>query len=290
MNRARILLLITVIVWGWTFVAARIALEFVTPTELLGLRLLLGVPLLAVVVRLKRIRFNFSAKDWRSVAIGSVIITVHFLIQITGIKYTSATNTGWIISVTPLVLAVLAFVILRERIGRAGVAGIALATIGMVSGGNLADIGWLRSLGDWLVLASAHTWAFYTIATRDLSRSRNPLAVTFAILTPSAIGVNTYMLFTSDWGRFLHLNVEATVAVLFLGIVGLGLAHWFWQEGVAALGAARAGLFLYIEPLATTALAVPLLGESFTFSVAIGGGLVLLGVFIAQQGSNKLTL
>jgi drug/metabolite transporter (DMT)-like permease len=70
--------------------------------------------------------------------------------------------------------------------------------------------------------------------------------------------------------------------LLFLAIPGT-LAQWLWQIGVARLGASRAGLFLYIEPLATTVLAVPLLGESFTAFTAIGGSLVILGVWVAQR-------
>jgi hypothetical protein len=52
------------------------------------------------------------------------------------------------------------------------VAGIAVATLGillLVSRGDIASLGWLRSTGDWLVLASAHTWAVYTVVTRDLA-------------------------------------------------------------------------------------------------------------------------
>ncbi len=61
------------------------------------------------------------------------------------------------------------------------------------------------------------------------------------------------------------------------------LAHWLWQLGVARIGAARAGLFLYLEPLATTALAVPYLGEPFGWSTGLGGLLVLLGVSLAEH-------
>ncbi len=62
------------------------------------------------------------------------------------------------------------------------------------------------------------------------------------------------------------------------------LAQWFWQLGVARLGAARAGIFVYLEPLATTALAVPLLGETFGVATAVGGALLLLGVWHAERG------
>ncbi len=258
MTKARIMLLLTVIFWGWTFVATKVALAYMTPIELLALRFLTGMPILLAVILIKRIKYDFTGRDHRTVLIGSAVITVHFIIQITGINYTSATNTGWIISVTPLVMAVLAFLFLKEKIGRGAIMGIGVATIGialLVSGGDVTNIGWLGSVGDWLVLGSAHTWAIYTVVTRDLSRTKNPLMTTFAVLTPSALIVWVYVAFTSDLTTFVNMPAEAVWAVLFLGVLGLAIAHWFWQEGVAKLGAARSGFFLYIEPLATTALA-----------------------------------
>jgi RarD protein len=282
----RLLLLFTVIVWGWTFVATRICLAYVNPAELLGLRLLIGLPVLLVVILCKKVRFDFTRAEWITVLIGSAIITAHFLIQITGLKFTTATNTGWIISVSPLIMAVLAFVFLREKIGRAQVMAIAIATFGillLMSRGNLADLGWLKSTGDWLVLISAHTWAIYTVVTRNLSRSRNPLAVTMGVLAPALIVMTIYMAFTSDWAKIAGMPARGMWALLFLAVPGLALGHWFWQEGVAEIGAARAGLFLYLEPVATTVLAIPLLKEPFGWATGIGGGLVLLGVYIGQR-------
>jgi drug/metabolite transporter (DMT)-like permease len=189
-------------------------------------------------------------------------------------------------------MALLAYLVLKERISASAIVGIIVATIGillLVSGGDVTDLGWLSSVGDWLVLASAHTWALYTIATRDVSRAHNPAAVTFAILTPSAILVLAIMAFTSDWSKFLHLPAEVLVALLFLGLFAMAIAQWFWQEGVARVGAAEAGIFLYLEPLATTALAVPYLNEQFGLFTAIGGGLVLLGVWYAQRGNTNKT-
>jgi drug/metabolite transporter (DMT)-like permease len=286
----RVYLFLAVVFWGWSFVATKILLDYVTPVELMGLRFIIGLPVLLAVVWAKRVKLSFKGKHRWQVLIGAMIITAHFLIQITGIKYTSATNTGWIIAVTPLVLAVLSFLILKEKLGAKEILGVAVATLGillLVSRGDLTDLGWLGSVGDWLVLASAHTWALYTVATRDLSRSYNPLAVTFAILAPSAALLIGYMLFTSDWSKFVHLPMEATLALIFLGVLSLAVAHWFWQEGVSGLGAARAGIFLYLEPLATTALAVPYLNEQFGVFTAIGGSLVLVGVFVAQRKAAK---
>jgi drug/metabolite transporter (DMT)-like permease len=284
--RPRILLLAAVIIWGWTFVATKILVGELGPVEIFGLRLAIGLPFLGIVLLLKRVPLRFSRADARPLLVGGAIFTLHFLIQIVGLETTTATNTAWIISVSPLALAVLSFFFLRERIGWQGIAGIAVATMGillLVSRGRLSDLGWLRSTGDWLVLASAHTWAFYTVTTRDLVRRRHPLAVTFGILLIAAVFTAILFAASADLASVRALSPRGIIALLYLAIPGLALGQWFWQEGVARLGAARAGLYLYVEPLATLALAMPLLGEPFGPFIALGGGLVLAGVYVGQR-------
>jgi drug/metabolite transporter (DMT)-like permease len=285
-----LLLLCAVIIWGWTFVATKILVAELRPIEILALRLLIGVPFLAAVLWLKRVPLRFTRRDAGPVVLGGAIFTLHMLVQIVGLTTTTATNTGWIISVSPLVLAVLSFFLLGERLGRSGVAGIALATAGillLVSRGRLTDLGWLRSTGDWLVLASAHTWAFYTVATRDLVRRRHPLAVTFGVLV--VVSTFTALLFALSENPFLlpSLSPRGAVALLYLAIPGLVIGNWFWQEGVATLGATRAGLYLYVEPIATLALAVPVLGEPFGPIAALGAALVLAGVYVGSTDKYR---
>ncbi len=283
---AHALLFFAVVIWGWTFVATKIVVAEIGPVELFAIRVAIGLPFLGLILLAKRVRLHFTWDDVRPLAIGGGIFTLHFLIQITGLELTTATNTAWIITITPLVLALLSVLLLGERLGWNGAAGIAIATTGilmLVSRGRITDLDWLSNTGDWLALASAHTWAFYTVATRDLVRRRDPLAVTFMILVIAAVAAGALFASTADMEAVRALSPRAIVALLYLGIPGLALAHWFWQEGVAALGGARSGLYLYLEPLATLGLAVPLLGEPFGPFIALGGAMVLAGVYVGQR-------
>lgn len=280
----RLDLLASVIIWGWTFVATRVCLQVLTPAEVLTFRLWIAIPVLAVIAFARKKRLSVSRRELGPLLAGSGLLTAHFLVQITGLKTTSATNTGWIIAAIPLVMALLSFLILGERLGKREIAGIAVATLGivlLVSRGRIGDLAWLKSTGDWLILASCHTWALFTIATRDLTRRRDPLVVTLLLMIPATVVMTAWTSIRSEPARWLDLPAEAIVALLFLGILGTAAAHLFWQRGVAALGASRAGIYLYLEPLATTALAVPYLKEPFGPFTAVGGGLVLLGVWWA---------
>jgi len=282
-----ILLLTAVVIWGWTFVATKILVAELGPVDIFALRLAIGLPVLGLLLLVKRVPLRFDRGDGLPLILGGAILALHFPMQIAGIVTTTASNSGWIIAVTPLVLGVLSFLFLRERIGWRGAAGIAVATAGilvLVSRGRLGDLAWLQSTGDWLVLASAHTWALYTVATRDLSRRRDPLAVAFGILVVSAIFTAVPFAVTAQLADIRALSPRGIASILYLAIPGTALGQWFWQEGVRRLGATRAGMYLYLEPLATLALAVPLLGEPFGPVVALGGGLVLAGVYLGEGG------
>lgn len=282
----RLLLLFTVVVWGSTFVATKILLGYVNPMELLGLRMLIGIPLLALLLLAKRVKLSFTRREHAAILVGSAIVTAHFIIQITGLQYTTATNTGWLIAITPLALAILSYFFLKEHIGKWTIVGIIVATAGvvaLVSKGRLNSIGWLESEGDWLVLASAFTWAGYTAATKHLSQTRNPLAVTFAVFLPMALISISYVIYHHNWNYYTHLPAEPLIALAFLAVLGTAAGQWFWQIGVARIGAARAGIFLYIEPLASTLLGVTYLKEPFGVYTAVGAALVMTGVIIAER-------
>jgi drug/metabolite transporter (DMT)-like permease len=280
-----LLLLSAVILWGWTFVATKVLLEELGLIDILAWRLAIGLPVLGLALLARRVPLRFAREDARPLLLGGVTFTVHFLVQVSGLTLTTAVNTGWIIAVTPLALAVLSHLFLREHIGRAGVGGLVVATAGivlLVSRGRVADMAWLQSSGDWLVLASAFTWAIYTVVTRDLVRRRPPLAAVFVILTVSGVLAAAFALVAGDPGAVRNLSARGIAALLYLGVAGMAAGQWFWQEGVSRLGATRAGMYLYLEPLATLALAVPLLGEPFGPFIALGGGLVLAGVWVGQ--------
>ncbi|HOZ08120.1 MAG TPA: DMT family transporter, partial [candidate division Zixibacteria bacterium] len=103
----RLLLVLTVCVWGWSFVATKICLAYLTPLQVIGLRYLLGLPVMGAVLLAKRRPIRVPRAEYPWILAAAAAITIHFLVQVIGMQYTTATNTGWLIAVTPLVLAVL---------------------------------------------------------------------------------------------------------------------------------------------------------------------------------------
>lgn len=283
-----LLLLAAVVIWGWTFVATKLCLASMSPLQLVATRFLIAAPALYLVARMRGASFRIGSHA-RQLLPGVVIFSSHYLLQTWALEFTTATNTGWIIAVTPLSIALLAALFLRENVPPSMRVGLAVASLGivvLVSRGDLGSLAWLSSVGDWMVLVSTVTWALYTIATRNPSRALDPVVVALAMTLPLASSALVLPWLVQGWTPWAELGPEVALALLFLGLGGVAMAQWFWQVGIAKLGAAQAGLFLYLEPLATTALAVPYLGEPFGLPGALGGTLVLLGVFLARPRSR----
>ena len=279
----QLLLLLAVIIWGSTFVASKICLSVMSPIQLVAGRFLIAAPALYLVARLRGASFRLGAHK-KVLLLAVALFSFHYLLQTWALEFTTATNSGWLITVAPLTIALLAALFLREPAPPA--VGILVASLGivlLVSKGDLRSLGTLSSVGDFMVLASTFTWAVFTIITRNPSRSLDPVVVTFVMTVPLAASAPVLPLVLDRWTAWSDLGLETLLALLFLGLAGVALAQWFWQRGVAKLGAAQAGLFLYLEPLATTALAVPYLGEPFGPVSAVGGLLVVLGVFLARR-------
>ena len=108
--------IVAVCFWGASFIATKIALNQLTPLNIIFIRLVSASVLLGIIALYTKRSFKISLKNHGFIFILALIAVFHLWIQVTGLKYTTATNTGWIISVTPLVLAVLSYFILKEKI------------------------------------------------------------------------------------------------------------------------------------------------------------------------------
>jgi drug/metabolite transporter (DMT)-like permease len=282
MRRVYLILMFSVVFWGSSFVATKIVLRTLTPAETIAARLAVGVPPMLAFALARWGRPKFARRDWMVAFIGALVLAAHFIIQTTGLKTTTATNTGWLIAFTPLSIALLARAVHGERLRRPQLVGIIFATVGvvtLVSHGRWEGLGRPSTAGDALAFVSTFTWAAYTVLTRDLARRHHPVVVSTFISSMAGGGLVMVVGARSPWDAYARLPLEGVVALLFLGWFCLGLAFAFWQSGVARLGAARAGVFLYLEPLATTLLAVIVLGETVGPATGVGALLILVGVY-----------
>ncbi|HTX89913.1 MAG TPA: DMT family transporter [Anaerolineales bacterium] len=283
--------LFTVLVWGASFVAIKIVLKYVPPTTLVWMRFALGVVILGAAVGLRRQFVLPKPKDWLYFALlGFLGITFHQWLQSTGLETSQATTTGWIVASMPIFIAILGWLVLKEKLTWLQALGILLAAFGVllvVTHGNFASLvsGKFGSPGDILILISAPNWAIFTILSRRGLKTYPAALMMFYVMAFGWLFSSVLFVGARGWESIHGIALDGWIALAFLGIFCSGLAYIFWYDALKVLPVAQVGTFLYIEPVVTVVVSFFLLGEKLTLTGIAGGLVILLGVWLVNRAS-----
>jgi drug/metabolite transporter (DMT)-like permease len=278
--------LLAVIFWGISFIATKIALNELTPETIILLRLLFGIILLFIIAVFTKRDFSISLKNHLGIFLLALVAVFHLWIQITGLKFTSASNTGWIIGVTPVFMALLGFIIFKEKLTPVKILGITIAFIGLLllmSKGNVLSIGFISHKGDFLVLASTFTWSIYSIMNKKISLSYSPLMTILYLFIMMAIIISPFTVNRDSIYSVIHLSDTGWAAMIFLGIFCSGIAYVLWAEALKELEATKVGVFLYFEPFVTVFAAWLLLNEVISIITIFSGLIITFGVVLVNK-------
>jgi drug/metabolite transporter (DMT)-like permease len=279
----------SVIVWGASFVATKVALQDVSPVTVVWLRFGMGVIILGGMVWHRKQLKIPKKEDWLYFGLlGFLGIAFHQWLQSTGLVTARAVSTSWIVASTPIFMALLGWIILKEKLTLFQVFGIGLSTFGVlmvVTRGDLASLfsGHFGTTGDFLILISAPNWAiFSTLSRRGL---QNYPAGSMMFFVMSFGWFFSSILFFSS-GKFMQiqeLKLNGWLAVGFLGIFCSGIAYIYWYDALQTLPVAQTGAFLNIEPVVTVIVAGLVLGETMLLAGLIGGVIILCGVWMVNR-------
>lgn len=281
--------LFAVIVWGISFVATKHVVTEIAPATLLVCRAVLGTALLLAMLRARGQPLVPPRDTWRPLFLmGFVGVTVHGLLQAYALTLTSAVNTGWLVGLTPVWSAILAALLLKERMDAAKVLGLVLGFAGaalVVTQGKLSPATFQlpHTRGDLLVLASTLNWALYSVLGHAVIRRLGPARATAGAFATGLMLLLPMFVWSAGWRDFARLTPVGWLSLLFLGIACSGLGYLFWYAALEKMEATKVAVLLYLEPLVTLLAAVLLLGEQVHVMTVAGGILLLVGVIIVQR-------
>jgi len=288
--RTTLLALLVMFLWGSSFVLTKIALAELGPLTIAFYRWLIATLAFAVILPLQGhtpIVQRALRQDFLPFALlGLVGISAFYTFQNLALRHTTAVNVGLLINFCTIFIAVLSVLWLGERLGRMAIAGIVLSfagatLVGLPNGGFTLEGG--RLLGDGLTLLAALCAAIYTVYGKRFVARYPP-----AVVTGLAAAFGTLFLLPGAAWEGLALPRSATVwsSVLTLGLGSGALANFWWWRILQHMDAARAGAFILVIPIISTLLAVAILEEPIPPAAAVGGTLVLLGVYLTQQSAD----
>jgi drug/metabolite transporter (DMT)-like permease len=276
-------------VWGASFIATKVALLDISPITIVWLRFAMGVVVLGLSVAMRK-QFSIPKRnEWGYFALlGFLGITFHQWLQSNGLKTSEAGTTAWIVATTPVFMALLGWIVLREALNFLKTAGILLAFLGVllvVSDGNLASIsiGRFGAPGDVLILISSVNWAVFSALSRRGLKTYSASLMIFYVMALGWLFTTGLFIIGGNYPEIPALSLNGWWAVAFLGIFCSGLAYIAWYDALQALSTAGTGVFLYIEPLIAMVVAFFVLGEPITVASLIGGGIILFGVWLVNQ-------
>lgn len=274
----------TISIWALNFTVTRYVLEHgFHPIAYSVVRYGIAAVLFAVLTYAFEGSLRVRRADLPLLAVASLFgIFLNQVSYVYAIHLTNASTTALILGSTPIFAALVALAFGWERMRRlfwiatvVSFAGVALVAVG---GGEVRTDVW----GDLLGVATAATWAAYSVAIAPLMRRYSPFRISSVVLAfgwiPLAI-TGSHQVATQDF----HLGWEVWALLAYAVLGPLFLTNILWFKSVDRVGPSHATLVANFQPFLAVAFAVPLLNESLSWLQVLGGAGIALGIVLAHR-------
>lgn len=277
-------------IWGGTFIAGRVLALALPATVGALLRFVVASLVLLAAARFLEgplPRLN-RQQLIATVALGATGILAYNLFFFGALARLPASRTSLIVALNPVVTIAAASVLFGERLSRLRWAGAMLALLGVwivvTQGDLLAVTGGAIGAGELMMFGAVCAWAAYTLIGRSVLTGLTPLAASaYAALFGTGMLVLVAAPDLAQVGREA-IGPGVALAVLYLGVLGTGVAFVWYYQGLRAIGPSRTVIFNNLVPVFGAAFGVLLLGEPLTPSLLVGGAVAMAGVMIVSRG------
>ncbi|HEY0683132.1 MAG TPA: EamA family transporter [Steroidobacter sp.] len=293
-TRSMLLLLLTMTVWGSTFVVTKDLVALWPPFTLAFVRVSLGTLVLLPLAVSRHRRENHL--PWPTLwLMGLIGVALYYLTFNLAMVYVSASQGALVQASIPAMTALVAVLWLRERASAMRWLGIALSVGGVliVFSGSAGNGGGQSSLfGNFLMFASVVCWALYTSLAKRVA-GFDSLVITGAVIGTGAVllaPLAGYEIFAANVaGEGLPpLPLRGWLGILYLGFVASGLAYLLYNASLRHLDASAVGVYTNLIPVVGVLTGVIVLGEPLSARAVIGGLVVMLGVWITSRSERPV--
>lgn len=288
-TRAQLLLVALAFAWGTNWPAIKIGLEGLSPWGYRVIGFTISVAFLLVLVRLQGLRFTVPRGGMRwHIMVSSLLNIVAFGLFSTFAQYTESAGRVAVVTYSfPVWACLLGWLVLGERLSRNGVIGLGLCIAGLAVL-IYPVIGSSAVIGMSLSLACAITWAIATIYIKVTKLPSGLVMVTWQMIFAMIVMAVLYPVF-QGMPTFEPTTLRSTLAVIYSGIVGTGLAYLWWFRIAGTLSAATASLGTLAVPVVGVASSALLLGERPTLADWIGFALIFAAAACVILGPRERT-
>ncbi|WP_431027953.1 DMT family transporter [Lysinibacillus sp. LZ02] len=286
----QLLLVLATLLWGGNFVIGRAVTGDIPPVTLAFLRWCVAfIIFLPIAYSRTKQEWSMIKANWPAVIVMAItgVACFNTLVYI-GLHSTTSINASLMNSSTPIIIYILSFIFLKERLSKFQLFGTALSLTGVafiISGGSLESLlAFSFNKGDLIVLIAVVCWGVYSLLVKQYA-GRLPGYSTF--LVTIALGALMLLPFTiyelTTTSAEIVWSFSTISAILYVGIAASIVAFLSWNTGVVALGANKASIYLNFIPLFAAIFAVLFIGEDLRIAQVIGGLAVICGVILSNK-------
>jgi len=278
------MLLTAILLWSLNLTVTRYILTHgFRPLAYASVRYGLATAVFALFTLVAERSLRIARRDLPVVVCAAVAVWVNQLAFVYALKETTASVVALVLGSTPIFAALFGLILQTERLSPrfwlgAVISFLGVALVAVNSGGELSG-----SLGGILLaIATALTWAVYSMAIVPLMGRYSPGRISAVVLGLAWIGiVLTGQGQTHDQDYGLGWQVWALLAFATLG--PLVLTNFLWYRALHRIGPSRATLATNVQPFAAALFAVVLLSEGITAVQVAGGVCIAAGILVARR-------
>ena len=283
-KQAVLLTIIASSLWGTSFPAIKIGLQFMDAYTFVFLRFSFALLLmLGVLLFTKNFALNFNKK--RLILFLGITNGAAYLLQYMGMFYTSASKASLLVNLTVIWVALLSPIVVKEQISRKKLSGVIVSFLGIFLVTTNLDFQSFSTgeiFGDILVIAAGIIWALFIIYNKPLvNESKNMIQSLTLLLLFTMIPLMPVLTFSS--ANFLILPWEAWIAITYTAIFCWIIPYLLWSKGLKNISPVTSSVILLNEIIVAVAISTIILRESLTAVSGIGAALIIIAIIVVSN-------
>lgn len=274
-------LVLVTIIWGGGFVASDMALESLRPLQIMTIRFFLAAVLMGLI-SIKSLK-KIEKEELKAGMLMGTALFVGFALQIIALQYTTPSKNAFLTALNVVIVPFIAFIILKKKIGIKGIAGAAMAVVGV---GLLSlDKNFTLGFGDGLTLICAVGFAFQIFLTSEYVKKYRAVVLNFVQMLTAFVLSAAGMLILGE--TTFEVTAKGWMSVLYLGIISTTICYLLQTASQKYVDETKAAIILSMESVFGTLFSILILHEVITPRMVIGCIVILIAVIISNLAETE---
>ena len=282
-KKAVLLTVLAGFLWGTSFPAIKIGLQYMDAYTFVFLRFLTASLVMLAIMLFKQ-GFSFSFNQKRLILFLGVVNGVAYLMEYVGMVFTTASKSSLLINLSAVWVALLCPIVLRERLGAKKTVGVTVSLLGVfltTTNLNFASLTQGTIIGDLLVVGAGIAWAVFMVYNKPVADASKSLVQPMTLLLICTL-IPLLPIAPFSAGVIFSLPLEAWLIILFTAVLCWVVPYYLWLKGLQHLSPVTSSIVLLTEIVVAVTISTLFLGEVFTVISGVGAILIVIAILLVS--------